>query len=118
MRDRVLSEETKTKMSLSAKERLKREGKLSHFEGKKHSEKSLALLSIVAKNRKILPVPGFKVEVTDLQTNQTTAYDSIRSAANAINSDIKSISRREKSQLEKGINTPYRNRYIIVIKRP
>ena len=35
----------------------------------------------------------------------------------SINSDIKTILRREKTQKEKGINTPYRNRYLILIKR-
>jgi len=57
------------------------------------------------------------VEITDIETNITTKYDSIRSVAKAINSDTKTILRREKSQLEKGINTPYRGRYIIKIKR-
>jgi hypothetical protein len=70
-----------------------------------------------AGNRENLPVPGIEVEITDLQTKLTTTYDSIHKAANAIDSDIKTILRREKSQLEKGVNTPYRNRYIIVIKR-
>jgi len=52
MKNRVISSETKLKMSISAKERLKREDKLSPFIGKKYSEKSLALLSIAVKNRK------------------------------------------------------------------
>jgi hypothetical protein len=41
----------------------------------------------------------------------------MRIAAKAIHSDIKSISRHEKIQLEKGIDTPYKGRYIITIKR-
>ena len=81
--------------------------------GKTHSEKSLALLRVAAKNRKKLPVPGIEVEITDLESNITTTYESIRKAASAINSDIKSLSRYEKSQILKGINTPYRGRYII-----
>jgi hypothetical protein len=44
-------------------------------------------------------------------------YFSIRKAAKAIKSDIKPILRREKQQIEKGENTPYKNRYIIYIKR-
>lgn len=106
------SEETKQFMSES------RKGVNNPFYGKTHSEKSLALLRVAAKNRKKLPVPGIEVEITDLETNITTTYESIRKAASAINSDIKSLSRREKSQIKKGINTPYRDRYIIVFKRP
>lgn len=68
-------------------------------------------------NRTKLSRGGVEVEVTDLDTKITTSYESIRKAAKAINSDIKSLSRREKSQLEKGINTPYKGRYIVVFKR-
>lgn len=52
-------------MSLSAKERLKREGIMGPFAGKHHSESSLALLSAAAQNRLTPFVPGIKVEVTD-----------------------------------------------------
>lgn len=85
--------------------------------GKTHSDQSLALIKAAANNRIKSAVPGLEVEITDLETKLTTTYESIRKAAVAIGSDIKSISRREKSQLEKGINTPYRNRYMIVIRR-
>jgi len=94
-----------------------RKGKNNPFFGKTHSDQSLALIKAAAKNRVKSGVPGLEVEITDLETKLTTTYESIRKAAVAIGSDIKSISRREKSQLEKGINTPYRNRYMIVIRR-
>lgn len=71
----------------------------------------------MALNRTKLPNPVVEVEITDIETKLTSRYESIRKAAKAINSDIKSLSRREKSQLEKGINTPYRGRYIIVFNR-
>jgi len=71
---------------------------------------------IYHKNKKSL-VSKIKVEITDVETKITTVYVSIRKAAEAINSDIKTILRREKSQKNKGINTPYRNKYIISIKR-
>jgi len=58
-----------------------------------------------------------KVEITDLETKVTTLFVSIRKAAIAIGSDIKSILPREKNQIEKGINTPYRGKYMIIIKR-
>jgi hypothetical protein len=117
MKDRIISDESKLKRSISAKNRLKREGKLSPFEGKKHSEKSLVLLRIAAQNRVKSPIPGIEIEITDLETKLTTTYESIRKAAKAINSDIKSISRHEKLKLEKGSSKPYRNRYVINIKR-
>jgi len=94
-----------------------RKGKNNPFFGKTHSDQSLALIKAAANNRIKSAVPGLEVEITDLETKLTTTYESIRKAAVAIGSDIKSISRREKSQLEKGINTPYRNRYMIVIRR-
>jgi group I intron endonuclease len=94
-----------------------RKGKNNAFFGKTHSDQSLALIKAAANNRIKSAVPGLEVEITDLETKLTTTYESIRKAAVAIGSDIKSISRREKSQLEKGINTPYRNRYMIVIRR-
>ncbi len=87
------------------------------FFGKKHSKDSIALIKAAALNRQNLPKPGFEVEITDLETKITTSFNSIRKAAVAINSDIKTILRREKLQIEKGINTPYRKRYIITIKR-
>jgi hypothetical protein len=94
-----------------------RRGENNSFYGKKHSKETLALIKAAAEQRIKTPVPGIEVEITDLHTKLTTTYDSIRKAAKAIGSDIKSLSRREKTQLEKGINTPYRNRYMIVIKR-
>jgi hypothetical protein len=44
IKNRLITEETKLKMSESAKGRFKREGKQGPFEGKKHSEKSIDLL--------------------------------------------------------------------------
>jgi group I intron endonuclease len=95
-----------------------RKGINNSFYGKKHISEALNLMKNTALNRTKLSKPGIQVEITDLETKLTDTYESIRKAANAINSDIKSLSRREKSQLEKGINTPYRGRYIIVFKRP
>lgn len=105
------TEEIKQVMSNS------RKGENNPFYGKKHSKESLALLKVAAAKRDKLPVSGLEVEITDLETKITTVYESIRKAAEAIGSDIKTILRREKSQIDKGINTPYRKRYMIVIKR-
>ena len=103
----------KVKESMS----INRRGKNNPFFGKKHSDNSIALIKAAALNRQALPKPGLEVEILDLETKLTTIYNSVRKAAIAINSDIKTILRREKLQREKGNNTPYRKRYIITIKR-
>lgn len=105
-------EEIRRKMSES------RRGANNSFFGKTHSAETLALMRKAALNRPEPSVPGIEVDILDIQTNITTTFNSIRSAAASIGSDIKTILRREKSQLAKGINTPYRKRYIINIKRP
>lgn len=94
-----------------------RKGINNNFYGKKHSTETLDIFRVIALDRTKLSKVGVEVEITDLETKLTTTYESIRKAASAINSDIKSLSRREKSQLEKGVNTPYRGRYVIVFKR-
>ena len=81
--------------------------------GRTTSEDTKMKLSIIALNRKHIPVPGFQVQVTDLDTNETITYDSIRVTAAALNSDIKTILRREQNNITK----PYRDRYIINIIR-
>jgi hypothetical protein len=75
------------------------------------------LFKEIAKNRTYISAKGLEVEITDLETKTTTVHSSIREAAKFLKSDIKIILRREASQLEKCINTPYRNRYIININR-
>ena len=105
------TEEIKLAMSES------RKGENNPFYGKKHSEESLALLKTAAANRTKLPVPGIEVEVIDIETKLTYTFESIRKAAAFMGSDIKTILRREEAQKTKGINTPYKKRYIIFIKR-
>jgi len=87
------------------------------FYGKAHTLESLALIKTAAINRIKDSVLGMEVEITDLENNITTVHTSIRKAAKSIHSDIKTILRREKLQLDKGINLPYRKRYYITIKR-
>jgi group I intron endonuclease len=81
------------------------------------NKKSVSLLKVASAKINKSFVSGIKVEITNIETKITTIYESIRKAAEAINSDIKTILRREKSQRNKGINTPYRNKYTIIIKR-
>ena len=57
------------------------------------------------------------MEITDLISGNTEVFSSIRKAAKSINSDIKTILRREKLQILKGDETAYRNRYLISINR-
>jgi len=52
--------------------------------------------------------PSQQIEVTDIQNNQTTIYDSIREAARALNCDHSAIGYYFKS---KNIN-PYKGRYV------
>lgn len=58
----------------------------------------ISKLKEIASSRTYLPVPGLEVEVTDIETKTTIVYESIRKAALALNSDIKTILRREKMQ--------------------
>lgn len=69
-----------------------RKGENNSFYGKKHNKEALSLMKAEAANRIKTPVPGIEVEITDLETKLTTTYESIRKAAIAIGSDIKSIS--------------------------
>jgi hypothetical protein len=93
-----------------------RKGINNPFYKKKHSLETLNKLRYIASNRDYIPVKGLEVEITDLETKITTTH-SIREAANFLNSDVKTLLRREASQLIKGINKPHRNRYIININR-
>ncbi len=108
---RTHSTEVKELMSIT------RMGVNNSFYNKKHTPETIEILKEIARNRKHVPVKGLEVEITDLVTKNTTVHSSIREAAKFLKSDIKIILRREASQLEKGINTPYRKRYIININR-
>jgi hypothetical protein len=94
-----------------------RKGENNPFYSKKHTLETLNKLKYIASNRNYVPVKGLDVEITDLETKVTTTHSSVREAAKFLNSDIKTLLRREGSQLLKGINKPYRNRYIININR-
>lgn len=93
-----------------------RRGANNAFYNKKHTPETIEKFKNIARNRTYVPVKGLEVEITDLETNITTTHSSIREAA-ILNSDIKILLRREASQLEKGINKPYRNKYVININR-
>lgn len=105
------SKEVKEAMSLN------RRGENNSFFNKKHSLDTLSLIRTAALNRKKASKPGIEVEIKDIETNSITVFSSIRKAAISINSDIKTILRREKLESDKRIKTPYKGKYIIIIKK-
>lgn len=104
------SDEVKQNMSIN------RRGENNSFYMKKHSLETISLMKTAALNRKSPNKLGIKVEIKDIESNTTTVFSSIRKAAISINSDIKTILRREKLSC-KGVQTPYKKRYIITILR-
>ena len=90
-----------------------RQGVNNNFYGHTHSIENKLKLSKIALNRKIYPRPGFKVEISDLELNIIHNFNSIREAARSLNINMGTIISREKRNTIK----PYKNRYIIVIKR-
>lgn len=88
------NEEVKKLMSES------RNGVNNNFYGKKHTVESIDLIRAAAypfgiMKRTKLSKPGcIEVEITDIEIKLTTIYESIRKAAIAINSYIKSLSLR------------------------
>lgn len=87
------------------------------FYGKKHVRNVLQKLKDIASNRGYLSVDGFEPEIRDLDSKFTSINSRIRKTALAINSDFNPILAREKLQNEKGINTPYRKKYIIIVRK-
>lgn len=75
--------------------------------GIKRSEETREKLRIIQSNRTKHPVPGFKIEVKDMETGQTSIYDSLRAAAKEFNKGHKSLS----YSLDNG--KLYRGRYLI-----
>lgn len=75
--------------------------------GKKHSEETKEKLSILQSNRTKHPIPGFKVEVKDMETGQTFLDDSIRTAGKELDSNHNSI----RYNLDNG--KLFRGRYLI-----
>jgi hypothetical protein len=60
---------------------------------------------------------GIKVEVTDIRTQVTTTYTSIRKAAEALDTDLKALQYNEKIQIEKGITKLFKKYYQVNIIR-
>lgn len=55
------------------------------------------------------PIPGIKIEVTNIETGVCTIYESLREAANALNMSAGTISRRIKLNIIK----PYKGKFLI-----
>jgi group I intron endonuclease len=90
-----------------------RKGLNNNFFGKFHTQKVKDQLSSIALNRIKPPRPGFEVVVNDIETDSIKVYSSIREAARNLGTTISVLHRRDKLGLVK----PYRNRYLINIKR-
>jgi hypothetical protein len=60
---------------------------------------------------------GIRVEVLDLDTNNTTTYDSIRKAAESIGCAKNAISYYEKQQQKTGVVNKLKGRYVIKVVR-
>lgn len=58
---------------------------------------------------------GIKVTILELETNISTEYDSIRKAAEDINSYLHSNLRHAKLKSNEGYIKPFKDRYIIKI---
>jgi len=88
--------------------------KPSSFLGKKHTPQAIELFRTYALARVHPPKPGYELTITDLHTNLTTSYSSIRKGVEAMGWDQPSIMRR----FRKGTIKPYRNRYVITKAAP
>jgi len=60
---------------------------------------------------------AIKVEVTDVRTQITTTYTSIRKAAEGLSTDIKALQNNERVQKEKGEIKLFKKYYQITIMR-
>ena len=75
--------------------------------GKKHTEETKAILSELARNRPFNSNSKY-VEITDTLTNETSSYESLTSAGNALRADKKTISKYN--------GKIFRARYLIIVK--
>lgn len=90
-----------------------RKGVNSTWYGKNLSEETKQKMSLAAKNRTKDSRPGFIVKVLDLENNQTTIYKSMREAAKGVGMAQSYFVDR----LKKGIDSPYKNRFVITVER-
>lgn len=60
---------------------------------------------------------GIKVEVTDVRTQITTTYTSIRKAAEGLGTDSKALQYNERVQREKGVIKLFKKYYLVKISR-
>ena len=112
-KSRVFSDITRSRLSLARKgkklslETITRisEAKLGIKNSKETIDKMKAYQSIRVKQ----PVPGIKLSVTDINTNETVIYESVRKAAVALGTNHTSIRNYLKS------NKPYKGIYLLVI---
>lgn len=83
--------------------------------GYKHNK--VTLVKIRKRLSKLNLEKSIKVEIFDLETKVKIIYDSMRKAAEALNCARNTIHYYEKQYLKKGINKPFKDRYIIKVIR-
>lgn len=84
-----------------------RKGINNSFFGITHSEESKSKMSLIALNRIKHPKPGNNVKVTDIIENTITEYKPIRETAKALNTNISTLISREKRGMIKPYKNRY-----------
>jgi group I intron endonuclease len=112
-KDRIFSDITRGRLSLA------RKGKKLSFEtitkiseaklGIKRSPETIDKIKAYQSTRVKQPVPGTKLSVTDLNSNETVIYESVRKAAVALGTNHTTI--RNYLKLKK----PYKGRFLLII---
>jgi hypothetical protein len=77
--------------------------------GFKNSQETIDKIKAYQSTRVKQPVPGIKLSVTDLNSNETVIYESVRKVAVALGTNHTTIRNYLKS------NKAYKGRYLLVI---
>lgn len=110
---RVFSDITRSRLSLARKgKKLSLETIIRISEAKlgfKNSQETIDKIKAYQSTRVKQPVPGIKLSVTDLNSNETVIYESVRKVAVALGTNHTTIRNYLKS------NKAYKGRYLLVI---
>ena len=106
------TEETRTKIiAVLQKEEVQEKMQAAALKrkGRELSEETKAKMRASQSKRIKHPVPGIKIEVTEIETGISTVYETIRETALALNIGAGTISRRIKLNIIK----PYKGKFLI-----
>jgi len=110
---RVFSEITRSRLSLARKGKklsLETITRISEAKlGIKHTKEAIDKITAYQSTRVKQPVPGTKLSVTDLNSNETVIYESVRKVAVALGTNHTTIRNYLKS------NKAYKGRYLFII---